>query len=162
DLRALGHNSAQYIHVVMETAKLALADRERYYGDPEFAEVPLAGLLSKAYAAAPRGGVGPTAPSDQPAPGGPDAVPGGGGGGRPGACPRPGLGRRDDGDPGGRRGRQHVLGHPERGMVPKLPHHSRARLLPWDTGADVLAERSQPPRGPPAAQTSPHDALAVA
>jgi gamma-glutamyltranspeptidase/glutathione hydrolase len=55
DLNALGLNSADYIHVVTETAKLAFADRDRYYGDPEFARVPLAGLLSKAYAAARRG-----------------------------------------------------------------------------------------------------------
>ncbi len=47
DLRALGHNSARYIHVVTEALKLAFADRERYYGD---AAVPLAELLSPAYA----------------------------------------------------------------------------------------------------------------
>ena len=51
DLRAMGHNSPQYIHTVTEALKLALADRERYYGDPAFARVPLRGLLSKAYAA---------------------------------------------------------------------------------------------------------------
>jgi gamma-glutamyltranspeptidase/glutathione hydrolase len=47
DLRALGHNSARYIHVVAEALKLAFADRERYYGD---APVPLAALLAPAYA----------------------------------------------------------------------------------------------------------------
>lgn len=51
DLRAMGHNSPQYIHTVTEALKLAFADRERYYGDPAFARVPLRGLLSKAYAA---------------------------------------------------------------------------------------------------------------
>ena len=50
DLHALGHNSAQYVHYVIEAAKLAFADREAYYGDPDFAEVPLAGLLSREYA----------------------------------------------------------------------------------------------------------------
>jgi gamma-glutamyltranspeptidase / glutathione hydrolase len=50
DLRALGHNSAPYIHAVAEALKLAFADRERYYGDPEHAVVPLAELLSPAYA----------------------------------------------------------------------------------------------------------------
>jgi gamma-glutamyltranspeptidase / glutathione hydrolase len=50
DLRALGHNSAPYIHAVAEALKLAFADRERYYGDPEHASVPLAELLSPAYA----------------------------------------------------------------------------------------------------------------
>jgi gamma-glutamyltranspeptidase/glutathione hydrolase len=54
DLRAMGLNSAEYIHVVTEASKLAFADRERYYGDPEFVDVPLAGLLSKSYAAARR------------------------------------------------------------------------------------------------------------
>src|SRR5207253_7775139 len=47
DLRALGHNSARYIHVVTEALKLAFADRERYYGDS--AAVPLAGLLAPGY-----------------------------------------------------------------------------------------------------------------
>jgi gamma-glutamyltranspeptidase/glutathione hydrolase len=51
DLRSLGHNSPAYIHVVTEALKLALADRERYYGDPDFVQVPLEALLSKAYAA---------------------------------------------------------------------------------------------------------------
>ena len=48
DLRAMGHNSARYIHVVAEALKLAFADRERYYGDSP--GVPLAELLSPAYA----------------------------------------------------------------------------------------------------------------
>ena len=52
DLRAMGHNSAQYIHIVVEAVKLAFADRERYYGDPNFASVPTEGLLSKDYASA--------------------------------------------------------------------------------------------------------------
>jgi gamma-glutamyltranspeptidase/glutathione hydrolase len=51
DLHALGHNSTAYIHTITEVLKLALADRERYYGDPNFAAVPIAALLSKAYAA---------------------------------------------------------------------------------------------------------------
>ncbi|MBM3944760.1 MAG: gamma-glutamyltransferase family protein [SAR202 cluster bacterium] len=51
DLRALGHNTPKYIHVVAEALKLALADREAYYGDPDFAVVPMDGLLSKKYAA---------------------------------------------------------------------------------------------------------------
>ncbi len=51
DLRALGHNTAPYIHAVSEALKLAFADRERYYGDPLHASVPLAELLAPAYAA---------------------------------------------------------------------------------------------------------------
>src|SRR5881409_702668 len=49
DLRALGHNSARYIHVVTEALKIAFADRERYYGDVP--TVPLAELLAPAYLA---------------------------------------------------------------------------------------------------------------
>src|SRR5438105_14321541 len=51
DLQGLGHNTADYLHVYLECAKLAFADRERYYGDPEFVSVPLARLLSDDYAA---------------------------------------------------------------------------------------------------------------
>ena len=54
DLNNMGHNSADYIHTVTEAAKLAFADREQYYGDPDFVDVPLAGLLSKDYAASRR------------------------------------------------------------------------------------------------------------
>ena len=50
DLRGMGHNSPQYIHTVAEAIKLAFADRERYYGDPDFASVPIDGLVSKEYA----------------------------------------------------------------------------------------------------------------
>ena len=51
DLQALGHNSAEYLHTWVEGAKLAFADREAYYGDPLFDEVPLDVLLSKEYGA---------------------------------------------------------------------------------------------------------------
>lgn len=51
DLHNLGHNSADYIHIIAETMKLAFADREQYYGDPRFVDVPLATLVSKDYAA---------------------------------------------------------------------------------------------------------------
>jgi gamma-glutamyltranspeptidase/glutathione hydrolase len=51
DLKAMGHNSPAYLHVLIESAKLAFADREAYYGDPLFDKVPLDVLLSKAYAA---------------------------------------------------------------------------------------------------------------
>ncbi|HKI97027.1 MAG TPA: gamma-glutamyltransferase family protein [bacterium] len=50
DLAAQGHNSADYLHTVVEALKLAYADREQYYGDPRQVDVPLAGLLSKDYA----------------------------------------------------------------------------------------------------------------
>ena len=51
DLAAMRHNSTDYIHTVVEAAKLAFADREAYYGDPEFTEVPMAALLSDRYTA---------------------------------------------------------------------------------------------------------------
>ncbi len=59
DLAGLGHNTADTIHTIVEAAKLAFADRERYYGDPEFDAVPLDVLLSKEYAAQRRSLVDP-------------------------------------------------------------------------------------------------------
>jgi gamma-glutamyltranspeptidase/glutathione hydrolase len=50
DLRQLGHNSVDYVHLVTEASKLAFADREVFYGDPNFSHVPLEELLSKKYA----------------------------------------------------------------------------------------------------------------
>ncbi len=58
DLQAMGHNSADYLHVLIESAKLAFADREAYYGDPRFDAVPMDVLLSKAYAEKRRGLIG--------------------------------------------------------------------------------------------------------
>jgi gamma-glutamyltranspeptidase / glutathione hydrolase len=50
DLASMGQNSPAYLHTLIEALKLVYADRERYYGDPEFVDVPIDGLLSKAYA----------------------------------------------------------------------------------------------------------------
>ena len=61
DLQGMGHNSADYIHTLVETAKLAFADREAYYGDPLFDDVPFDVLLSKEYAAKRRGLIGDAA-----------------------------------------------------------------------------------------------------
>ena len=47
DLAAMGHNSAGYLHILIEAAKLAFADREAYYGDPRLDDVPFDVLLSK-------------------------------------------------------------------------------------------------------------------
>lgn len=51
DLKAMGHNSADYIHVVTEALKLAFSDRHNHFGDPKFIKVPMAGLMSDKYAA---------------------------------------------------------------------------------------------------------------
>jgi gamma-glutamyltranspeptidase/glutathione hydrolase len=51
DLKSLGYNSAEYIHVLYQVMNLAFADRDFYYGDPYFPpEEPIKGLLSKDYA----------------------------------------------------------------------------------------------------------------
>ena len=49
DLKAMGQFSADYVHVVTEAIKLAMADRDEYYADPAFAGVPMGTLLSDAY-----------------------------------------------------------------------------------------------------------------
>jgi gamma-glutamyltranspeptidase/glutathione hydrolase len=51
DLKKMGFGSAEYLHLFVEAKKLAFEDRARYYADPEFARIPLKGLLSKDYAA---------------------------------------------------------------------------------------------------------------
>jgi len=50
DLRAMGFQSADAYHVMIEAKKLAYEDRAKFYADPAFAKIPLKGLLSKKYA----------------------------------------------------------------------------------------------------------------
>jgi len=50
DLKSMHHNSADYLHTLVEAMKLAYADRDSYYADQAFVESPAQGLLSKAYA----------------------------------------------------------------------------------------------------------------
>ena len=50
DLKALGHNSVDFIHTNVEIMKLAMADREKFLGDMDFIKIPYEGLLSKDYA----------------------------------------------------------------------------------------------------------------
>jgi gamma-glutamyltranspeptidase / glutathione hydrolase len=71
DLAAMGPGSADFIHTVTECAKLAFADREAWYGDPDFTDVPVKALLSAEYAEARRQLVGPRASADL-VPGSPD------------------------------------------------------------------------------------------
>src|SRR3954463_5139065 len=51
DLKAMGRNSPDTLHTMIEAKKIAWADRARFYADPDFAKIPLVGLLSKSYAA---------------------------------------------------------------------------------------------------------------
>jgi gamma-glutamyltranspeptidase/glutathione hydrolase len=69
DLKAMGHNSPQYLHTVIETVKLAFADRDRYYGDPKFSKIPEEVLLSKEYAAERRKLIDPAKASMESRPG---------------------------------------------------------------------------------------------
>jgi gamma-glutamyltranspeptidase / glutathione hydrolase len=70
-LLAHAPRSPEWVHLVVECAKLAFADREAWYGDPLHADVPLPGLLSRKYAAERATLVGPRASADL-RPGSPD------------------------------------------------------------------------------------------
>ena len=59
DLAAMGHNSTDALHTLLESAKLAFADRDACYGDPLFADVPLEELLSRRYTEARRAQIDP-------------------------------------------------------------------------------------------------------
>ena len=59
DLKKMGHNSASYIHTLAEALKLGFADRDTYYGDPDFVKVPMKELISKEYGAVRRGLINP-------------------------------------------------------------------------------------------------------
>jgi len=69
DLASMGHNSAAYIHHVAEAMRRGFRDRARFLADPDFADVPVERLTSKAYAAELRSGIDearatPSAPED--------------------------------------------------------------------------------------------------
>jgi gamma-glutamyltranspeptidase/glutathione hydrolase len=51
DLKSMGHNSADFVHLFVEAKKLAFADRAKFYSDPAFNQLPIAELVSKDYAA---------------------------------------------------------------------------------------------------------------
>lgn len=59
DLGALGHNSAAYLHLLIESMRRAYADRSKYLGDPDFYPVPVRELIDKDYAARLRKGINP-------------------------------------------------------------------------------------------------------
>jgi gamma-glutamyltranspeptidase/glutathione hydrolase len=72
DLKALGHNSAEFIHTNIEAMKLAMADREKFLGDMDFVRIPYDGLLSKEYARSRRALIDPAKASLDLRPGAPD------------------------------------------------------------------------------------------
>jgi gamma-glutamyltranspeptidase/glutathione hydrolase len=64
DLAAMGPGTADFVHTVTECGKLAFADREAWYGDPDFADVPVKALLSAEYADERRRLIGPEASAE--------------------------------------------------------------------------------------------------
>jgi gamma-glutamyltranspeptidase / glutathione hydrolase len=66
DLKSMGFGSPEYLHLFIEAKKLAFEDRARFYADPEFAKIPLQGLLSKQYAAKRRALIGQKAALEYP------------------------------------------------------------------------------------------------
>jgi gamma-glutamyltranspeptidase / glutathione hydrolase len=71
DLRAMGQGSADALHTTVEAIKLAYADRDRYYGDPDFVKVPGEVLLSASYASVRRALIDPKHASLEQRPGDP-------------------------------------------------------------------------------------------
>ena len=69
DLAELGHNSAAYLHRLIEAKKLAFADRDAYLADPEHMRVPVDTLISKDYASIRRGEIHPDRAAREVAPG---------------------------------------------------------------------------------------------
>ena len=170
DLESMGLDSSPYVRTVAECAKLAIADREAWYGDPAAFDVPLDELLSPAYNAA----AGPSSGTRRRWSCAREA-------GRAHAPPARGRPR-----PGGRRGRrrarevrgahlrrhlprrrgrppgQHGRGHAQRRLAPELAGRPRPRLLPGHPPPDDWLEEGlassltpAPVRGPPSARRSP-------
>ena len=72
DLKSLGHNSADFLHINIEAIKLAMADREKFLGDMDFIKIPYDGLLSKEYARERRKLIDPSKASLEMRPGSPE------------------------------------------------------------------------------------------
>jgi gamma-glutamyltranspeptidase / glutathione hydrolase len=72
DLKAMGHNSPEFLHTSVEAVKLAMGDREKYLGDMDFIKIPYEGLLSKQYAAERRKLIDPAKASLDLRPGAPE------------------------------------------------------------------------------------------
>jgi gamma-glutamyltranspeptidase / glutathione hydrolase len=121
DLAEMGRGSADFIHTVVECAKLAFADREAWYGDPRWSDVPLEALLSPEYASQRRPLVGPQSSGDliPGAPGGVAArLPGYATAGFPGTAAAPGAsGTHAAGVAAGARGHDAGTGEPTSGSA---------------------------------------------
>jgi gamma-glutamyltranspeptidase/glutathione hydrolase len=74
DLASCGFGSAEHLHLLVEAKKLAFEDRARYYADPKFAKVPVAGLISKEYAKSRRALIRRDRANDEPEHGDPPAL----------------------------------------------------------------------------------------
>ena len=115
DLAAMGHNSAEYIHLVSQALNLAYADRHAYYGDPDLVDVPMKGLLSKGYTKARRADIDMmNAYPEMPEPGNPWPYQGVSRNGAPAVAMAGASGRSDAGHELRVRGRpvgQRLLGH---------------------------------------------------
>ena len=74
DLASMGRGSADALHTIAEAIKLAFADRDRYYGDPDYARVPGAALLAPSYAASRRALIDPRRASMDQRPGNPEGA----------------------------------------------------------------------------------------
>ncbi len=72
DLKKMGPQSAEALHVMIEAKKLAYEDRGKYYADPDFAKAPVAALISKPYAARRRSALDLDRANQHPAPGDPE------------------------------------------------------------------------------------------
>ena len=139
DLRGLGHNSAAYVHLLTEAIKLAAADREAYYGDPRFVDVPLERCCPRNTRAERRAMIDPSTP-------GPTCRRRAGDGlAQRRHAPRPHRRRRAVAARHqlclrGRPARQRLLGHAER------RHHRRRRSFParacWSRRAAPVLDRS--------------------
>jgi gamma-glutamyltranspeptidase/glutathione hydrolase len=71
DLKAMGHNRPEAVHAIVETLKLAMADRDTYFADPLFVDVPVDALLASEYAAKRRSLIDPKHASLERRPGDP-------------------------------------------------------------------------------------------
>ncbi len=71
DLKSMGHNSPEHLHVAIEAMKLGFADLYRYVTDPTFVDVPVEGLLSDAYTESQRARISTERATPQPSPGAP-------------------------------------------------------------------------------------------